>query len=103
MNKQNLIGGLTFLVLTGCVANPESRMIKNLPSPESIMMKDVPYTESRNGYFIENGQKYFGKNGKRYFVRIDNTGIEKTAEVAMKFDGKSYYFDLGHGVLDDSN
>ena len=91
------MSGLTFLVLTGCVTNPEP-----VAPPESTKMKDVPYTESRNGYFIENGQKYFGKNGKRYFVSIDSIGIERTAEVAMKFDGNNYYFDLGRGVTDDS-
>lgn len=44
MSRRQLIRGLTFLALAGCVSEP------NLP-------KYVDYAEKREGYFIENGLK----------------------------------------------
>ena len=78
MNKYNLIGGLTALVLAGCIAEP-----KILPRA------DIQYKEDRNGYFTENEQRYFGENGKRFLVQTDDKGTERKYE--MKFDGKEYY------------
>lgn len=88
MNKQILLGGLTALVLTGCVSEPKAEI-----PPRA----DIPYIETREGYFIEKDQRYFGKDGKRFLVQTDDKGVEK--RFPMKYDGKEYYpyvvIDLG--------
>ncbi|MBS3081590.1 hypothetical protein J4416_01465 [Candidatus Pacearchaeota archaeon] len=91
MSKRNLIGGLLLLALAGCVSEPN-------------LSKYVDYTEKREGYFIENGQKYFGKDGKRFYVWNDKNGKELVGGRPMLFNGKEYLVDLGQGVrVDDSN
>ncbi len=85
MSRHKLSLGLAGLILTGCINQPEFQM-----------KKDIPHVDTKEGHFIEHGQRYFSEDGKRYILQ-NYDGVDKRFE--LKWDGKEYYVPLGQGVL----